>query len=300
MRTWTPALILIAGIALSACGSDEPAPPSAMNASTDEGQSNGFGSIAGQATTERMIVRDAELQLAFDDVRTGAEAIEDVAEAQGGRVQSSRITGEGSDARGTVAVRVPSENFSRAIDDIKALAQRVETEESNSADVTDEFVDLDAQVRNLQVTEVQLQTLMDRATTVSDVLNVQRELTTIRGQIERHQGRMQLLSQTAAESLITVTLVPTESARPIADDSWSFMDTLRSAARGLLATLQVVVNIGTWVIVLSPIWLPAVALFWFGRRKHWFGPRPGTYGARAVTPPAPPPPAPPPAPADEA
>jgi len=298
MRTWKPALILIAGIALSACGSDPtatPRPPSATTGqdATTGGQATGFGSIAGQATAERMIVRDADLELAFDNVAEAAEQVEDVVESHGGRVQSTRVTGDGNSARGTVVARVPSASFGAAVDDIKGLARRVESEETSSDDVTDEYVDLDAQVRNLQVTEAQLQTIMERASSISDVLNVQRELTKVRDEIERFQGRMQLLSQTAAESLITVALFPASIERPIVDDSWSFARTLRFAIRGLLEALQVVVNVGTWVVVLSPIWGPIAALAWLAGRKGWLGgPRPGAYGTKAPSPPTPP--APPP------
>lgn len=284
MRRSMPVAVFLLAIVLTACGSD-PTPTARPDTSGPQGGSaleSGFGSIAEQPTSERLIVRDAELQLAFDDVAGAAERIEDVAESHGGRVQASRVTGDGDEARGTMTLRVPSASFSQVIDDIKAFAARVVSEETTSDDVTDEYVDLDAQVRNLQATESQLQTLMERAETIPDVLRVQGELNSVRGQIERLQGRMQLLSQTAAESLIVVSLVPTAVSRPIADSSWAFGETLHAATRSLVFALRVVADVATWVLVLLPVWGPVAALGWVGWRRGWFGgPRAGEYGRKA-------------------
>jgi hypothetical protein len=146
-------------------------------------------------------------------------------------------------------------------------------------------------MRTLQATEGQLQALMERAETTNEVLRVQTELTSVRDRKERLQGQMQLLSQTAAESLITVALVPASFERPIVDDSWSLKHTLRSATRGLLAALLVIANIATWVVVLAPIWAPIAGLAWLSGRKGWLGGRPpcGAHGARvsSATPPPP-------------
>jgi hypothetical protein len=72
--------------------------------------------------------------------------------------------------------------------------------------VTEEYVDLQASLENLEATEQQLLVIMEKANTVEDILDVQKELTQVRGEIERTKGRMQYLEQTSSTSLIQVSL----------------------------------------------------------------------------------------------
>ena len=75
---------------------------------------------------------------------------------------------------------------------VRDLSERVERENRSSQDVTTEFVDVEARLGNLQAAEQQLMVLFERSGKVSDVLEVQRELTNVRGQIESLQGRLEL------------------------------------------------------------------------------------------------------------
>ena len=89
---------------------------------------------------------------------------------------------------------------------LRALAVDVTNEDTSSKDVTEEYVDLSAKLHNLEATEEQLLRLMEKAEKVEDILNVQRELSKIRGEIEQTKGRMQYLERTSATSLIEVHL----------------------------------------------------------------------------------------------
>lgn len=106
----------------------------------------------------------------------------------------------------SISIRVPAEKLDEAMARLRALALKVESEISRSQDVTDEYVDTQARVKNLQVTEAQLLKIMERAEKVEDALRVQAELTRIQEQIERNEGRLKLLRETSAFSLINVIL----------------------------------------------------------------------------------------------
>jgi len=89
---------------------------------------------------------------------------------------------------------------------LRGLAVDVTSKSSSSRDVTEEYVDLSAKLQNLEATEAQLLRIMEKAETVEDILNVQRELSKTRDEIERTKARMQYLERTSASSLITVRL----------------------------------------------------------------------------------------------
>jgi hypothetical protein len=154
--------------------------------------------------------------------------------------------------------------------DLRALG-KVTTETSGSQDVTDEYVDLDANLRNLQASETAILKLMDKATQISDVLSLQRELTNVRGQIERIQGRKTYLERRTDMATITLSLrLPPVAAAPITGTSW---DPVATALRGWQASLTVLRALASVAIVALAFswWLVPVAalgvVVWRRRRS---------------------------------
>src|SRR5205085_6052703 len=116
-----------------------------------------------------------------------------------------------------------------ALSDLRGLG-KVTTETSGSQDVTDEYVDLGANLRNLQASETAILKLMDKATQIQDVLALQRELTNVRGQIERIQGRKTYLERRTDMATITVALrLPAPPPSPALTGGW---DPISTALRG--------------------------------------------------------------------
>jgi PKD repeat protein len=155
---------------------------------------------------ERMIVRTGNMQLVVEDVRASIDKINELAETLEGYVVSSRSWKEGERLIGATTVRVPAEQFYYATGVIRAMAVEVLSESSSSTDVTEEYVDLSAQRRNLEATEAQLLELIKKAEKVEEVLAVQRELSRVQGELEQIIGRMEYLERTSQTSLIEVVL----------------------------------------------------------------------------------------------
>ncbi len=155
---------------------------------------------------DRMIIRTANMQLVVDDVRDTIDKITDLAQDQQGYVVNSSSWKEGERVVGQITIRVPSSDFSYAMSVLRSMAVEVNSETTSSQDVTEEYVDLEATLRNLEATEAQLLKLMEKAVKVEDILNVQRELSRVQQDIERTKGRMQYLERTSAMSLIQVLL----------------------------------------------------------------------------------------------
>jgi PKD repeat protein len=153
-----------------------------------------------------MIVRTANMQLVVDDVREAIDKITELSEDLGGFVVTSSSWKEGERVVGQIAIRVPSTDFNYAMGILRNMAVEVNSETTSSQDVTEEYIDLDATLRNLEATEEQLLRLFEKAEEVEDILNVQRELSRVRQDIERTKGRMQYLERTSAMSLIQVLL----------------------------------------------------------------------------------------------
>ena len=156
--------------------------------------------------TDRMIIRTANMQLVVDDVRDTINNIAQLAQDQEGYVVNSSSWKEGERVVGQITIRVPSADFNYAMSVLRSMAVEVTSETTSAQDVTEEYVDLEATLRNLEATEAQLLKLMEKAVEVKDILSVQSELSRVQQDIERTKGRMQYLERTSSMSLIQVTL----------------------------------------------------------------------------------------------
>jgi PKD repeat protein len=154
-----------------------------------------------------MVVRTGDMAIVVNDIITAIDAIgKNAASYPGGYVVTSQTWREGERLRGSISIRVPAASFESAMESIARLAVEVTTRNSTSKDVTEEYTDLNARLKNLEATEAQLVKIMASATKVEDVLNVQRELTRVRGDIESTKARLIYLQRTSDTSLISVRL----------------------------------------------------------------------------------------------
>ncbi|MDQ3962873.1 MAG: DUF4349 domain-containing protein [Actinomycetota bacterium] len=176
-----------------------------------DASAGGGGSAVAQALQETpeigpSVIKTADMSLevergAFQDSVRDAIA---VAGTYGGFVLSTSVDDERRKS-GSVTIRVPAEDFEAALADLEELGS-VETQTVTGRDVSQEFIDLEARIRNYEAQEVVLLRLMDRATTVVDTIRVQRELQSIQLEIERLKGRLRFLRNQAAMSTISVGL----------------------------------------------------------------------------------------------
>ena len=159
--------------------------------------------VAQLVTQERIIIRTVDMAIVVTDIQNTTDAVSTMAQDMGGWVVSSNRFQK---HRGFVSFRVPSGRLDEAIGRLRDMAVEVKSEVSDSRDVTDEYFDLKARLDNQEATETALVRLLDRAETVEDALKVQQALTGVREEVERLQGRIKLLEETSAFSLVRVTL----------------------------------------------------------------------------------------------
>ena len=196
-----------------------------------------------------MIIRDVSLTLQVKDVEQALAGVRGIVVSAGGVVTKSSTSLKGDDMIATLTVQVPTRSFDPVIQSLRQLAVKVESEVGASQDVTDEFVDLDSQVRNLQATEAQLLRVMERATTITDILAVQRELTNVRGQIEKAQGRMNFLKQRSDMATINISMRTPPAVEKKPPTSWDPGETARTTWEQSMGFWRAVIDLAIVVSV---------------------------------------------------
>jgi len=268
--------VLILGLMLtSACAkAGLPSVPAPMPAPTpvpppmpsegfveDKGYPGG-GAMPEELAVERKIIRTGYITLEVADVAQTMGQVAQVADELGGYVVSSHKREVETKTYGSVAIRVPADRFGEAFDRLRQLAVKVPSESTESRDVTEEYVDLQARLHNLEATETQYLVLMEKAETVEEMLKVQQALSNVRGQIEQIEGRIKYLERTSDMALIEVSL---EETKKLAE-RWSGFDAFRSAVRGLTTFWRGIATGLIWIGVFCWIWIP-ILVIWLRRRK---------------------------------
>ena len=220
------------------------------------------------ADEERMIVRNGEISLVVKDVVESVDEIGQLAVAMDGYVVSSWISGEGQEMRGRISIRIPDEKFEEAMDKLGDLSVRVESESTNSQDVTEQYIDLQARLKNAEATESQYLALLDRAKDVEDILRIYDSLSRIRREIEQIKGRMQYLERTSSMSLVMVRLEPATTARPLVPVGWSISEAFKSAVRGIAIFGQWLATVLIWLLILVPIWGTVLGIILWRRHQR--------------------------------
>lgn len=231
--------------------------PEAGGGSTTSGETSG-------SISDRLVIKTGNLSLLVRNTQETVEKVKTIAETRNGFVLSARtyFTDEKEQhLKGTVTIKVPSVQFEETVKELKELALKVTSEHVQGQDVTEEYTDLESRLRNLEATEEQLLEIMDRAGEISDVLEVQRELTNTRRQIETIKGRMEYLAESADMSTISVHIATQESELPVVEEQWK---PLRVAKNALRSTVSFWQSVGSGVIWLAIFTAPLAILITLG------------------------------------
>ncbi|MBI4139268.1 DUF4349 domain-containing protein [Candidatus Uhrbacteria bacterium] len=207
------------------------------------------------------IIRNGELSLRVADAATSLEEVQRIATARNGYVESSSISDPGAGPRTAwVTVRVPASAFEDTMKELKALAVVVLNASVRGQDVTAEYVDLEADIRNARAAEASYLDLLKRTGSIEEILAVTQQLNQTRGEIERLDARKRYLENLT--DLATISISLTEETRvEFPERTWKPLEVLRQATRELVIALQGLVDfLIRFVIALVGLLLPIAAL----------------------------------------
>lgn len=281
-------IVLLAGLVLAGCGAaarervaasglylSEESSASAAEAKRSADAETSAGVRAGETAvtlpSARMVIKTASLSVRVKDVAgANARAIQ-LAEAGGGYVQSSSQWVEGGE-RADLTIRVPPEGFLPLIARLEALGQ-VDAKSISGEDVTEEYYDLDARLENLTEVRRRLFELLDRATKVSDAIEVEQELERVGSEVNQIKGRMKYLQNMTGLATVNLSLYTEEKPAAVPFLNWAMIaNGFVVAARWLVQALFFILQALVVAIPLAAIGCAAAygiirLLRWWRGRK---------------------------------
>jgi len=179
----------------------------------------------------------------------------------GGYVSGSDESNDGDRTQATIVYRIPADRWDDALDALRGLATKVVGEQTNAVEVTGQVLDMDARIRNLKTTESALQAIMTRATKISDILEVQGQLTVVREQIEQLSTARSHVEDEAAFGTLSVYFIVPVPAVTETTKGWDPAGEADRAIASLVGVLQGLASFGIWLLIVGLPTLFVIGVF---------------------------------------
>jgi hypothetical protein len=272
-----------------ALGAPDQATGEAYSTAVPQTGAEGLGAGDAAAPAIKMVIRNAAMSVRVTDLDKTLSLVRGIAARNGADIQSLTYTagsptpepvplaegGAISEQTGPksaqIVLRVPSEKLNATADAI-AKTGTVLSQSASQDDVTQQYVDVKARLDNLKAQEVRLRGFFAKAKRVSELIDVERELARVRGEIEAMQAQVDYLSRQAAMATLTVDLTEPGPIVSPQGTSWGIGDAFTAGIRAAVGIVNgmIVVSISALPILILGIVVFVVvrALLRRSARRH--------------------------------
>ena len=199
---------------------------------------------------EKKIQRNANISIEVKNLDESIDKLNEIILLFNAEIISSNKGGiDFGQPYANIRIRVLSGNLDSAINEFKKLSTKIISENVYTNDVTEEFIDTEARLKIMISTEDRFNSLLLKSETVEEIIQVEKELMRIRGDIESLEGRLNYLSKTTDTSEINLNL---NEQIPITGESWKINDSFTSALQNLSSFAKWLADFIINIIVFIP------------------------------------------------
>jgi myosin heavy subunit len=268
-------LILLLSFSLASCASSFKAKalstPAANLVSQPEQDPNSNPTAAKESVPRPQLIKSAEISLRVKSIEKSSKAVSEIVKQQQGDIlELNDFRSGNSDMEQSMflKLRVPQERLDLVIEAIAQLGI-VKGRSIKAEDVSNQLVDLQARLKNLRQTEVQLQGILAQTGSVGDVLKVTQELSRVREGIEQIDAQLKNLKNQVTYSTLQVNLASEiTTISPQSDLGTQIQNTWHSSTNSLIDVSIGLLKVSIWLLVYCPYWLIPLSIFLFLRRRH--------------------------------
>lgn len=207
-----------------------------------------------ETNENQKIIRTANLRYEVNNMEKALADIKDLLLTYQGDVENERQYSQSDRLTASLTVRVPAKDFETFIDELLKgeSIRRLEERSISARDVTEQFIDVEARLKTKKQTMARYQELLQKAETVSDIINVEDKIRRLQEEIESQEGRLKYLSDQVDMSEVRINIYEITKTTYVPDKSNGLLPTVLKALHG---GLQGIVVVMLWIVRLWPLWL---------------------------------------------
>lgn len=154
---------------------------------------------------DRKIIKDGNIRFETSSVKETQSFIKQTVSELEGYIGDEKVFDYKDRIEHNITVRVPENKFDLLVEKISETAEKIDSKNINSKDVTEEFIDVEARVKTKKELETRYKEILKQANRVDEILNIEREIGKLRSEIESLEGRLNYLKNRVALSSLTIT-----------------------------------------------------------------------------------------------
>ena len=223
---------------------------------------NSDSQAADQKPVEQKIIKTGDIKFETNDLGATYSQMITAVKKHNAIIQNDTEGKEYGSVFRKIIVRVPSKNFDAFLADISKGVSYFDNKEISSQDVTEEYIDIDARLKAKKVLEARYLELLKKANKVSEILEIEQQLSAIREEIEAKEGRLKYIQNKVSMSTINLEFYKTLEHKAGATVSFGtkFVNAIKSGFNGISSFF-------IWLIEVWPFIVILVALIYFVKRR---------------------------------
>lgn len=211
---------------------------------------NGLISVPSETYSQK-VIKESYLRFETKDLNKTYLQIKKAVSENKGYIQDDKSSKSYNTLTRHLVIRIPSINFQKTIDTISQNVSYFDTKHISLKDVTEEFIDLEARLKAKQTLEKRYLELLSKAKNVKEILEIEKELSTIREEVEAKQGRLKYLQNRVSLSTLDIEFYKLTSEQPITTSYGTKMwNAIKSGFNGLSMFFLGLLYVWPFIIIL--------------------------------------------------
>lgn len=221
-----------------------------MNAAIDEDLSPSISNNSDQAS--KKVIKSGEISFESESVAQDYQKVKSLIANYDSYIDYENETNTDYQSTYDITIRVNADNYDSLYSKLATVSQKVDFKSSNTEDVTERYYDLKTRIKNKKALEEKYLSLLKKATTIKDILEIERSLNEIRNEIETAEGSFRYLSKQVSYSTIQLSFYETLPSGYQSQSFWSRITT--AVSRGWTGFLSFLVGAAqAWPFILISV-----------------------------------------------
>lgn len=228
-----------------------------LSAAVREEPINKFDSEDKSIEISRKLIKNGSISFRTSDLERTKSAITETIEKSGGYIADENSSTENKKNTITISARVPSEHFDALLKKIESEASKIDFKNLQVEDITQDFIDIETRLKTKKELELRYLELLKDAKSVSDILEIEKQMNVLRSDIESTEGRLRYLARQVSYSTLNITFYDHNRNFGFAN---KFENGVKSGWTNLLWVIVALANLWAIILFLIIIWVAAVVI----------------------------------------